>query len=205
MKATLRAGPPAWLQALPFGAVFLFFFIAPLLLIAAVSFWPTSDYELIPGFTGQNYVSIFDGCSNLAEPCVTLKTYLSTLRFSLLTWGVSLLLGFTVAYFLAFHVRSASMQTVLFVVARKCRGRQRRRRAARTGAARARSCRTASMALASSVPKKEPPVRSGGSILTDYIRSMIERRARRFDRSWRSGTGCEKCVHAVSTCSHGSE
>ena len=116
MKATLRAGPPAWLQALPFGAVFLFFFIAPLLLIAAVSFWPTSDYELIPGFTGQNYVSIFDGCSNLAEPCVTLKTYLSTLRFSLLTWGVSLLLGFTVAYFLAFHVRSASMQTVLFVV-----------------------------------------------------------------------------------------
>ena len=116
MKATLRTGPPAWLQALPFGAVFLFFFIAPLLLIAAVSFWPTSDYELVPGFTGQNYVSIFDGCSNLAEPCVTLKTYLSTLRFSLLTWGVSLLLGFTVAYFLAFHVRSASMQTVLFVV-----------------------------------------------------------------------------------------
>ena len=116
MKATLRTGPPAWLQALPFGAVFLFFFIAPLLLIAAVSFWPTSDYELVPGFTGQNYVSIFDGCSNLGEPCVTLKTYLSTLRFSLLTWGVSLLLGFTVAYFLAFHVRSASMQTVLFVV-----------------------------------------------------------------------------------------
>ena len=116
MKVGLRAGPPAWLQALPFGAVFLFFFIAPLLLIAAVSFWPTSDYELIPGFTGQNYVSIFDGCSNLAEPCVTLKTYLSTLRFSLLTWGVSLLLGFTIAYFLAFHVRSASMQTVLFVV-----------------------------------------------------------------------------------------
>ena len=116
MKVGLRAGPPAWLQALPFGAVFLFFFIAPLLLIAAVSFWPTSDYELVPGFTGQNYVSIFDGCSNFAEPCVTLKTYLSTLRFSLLTWGVSLLLGFTVAYFLAFHVRSASMQTVLFVV-----------------------------------------------------------------------------------------
>ena len=112
----LRAGPPAWLQALPFGAVFVFFFIAPLLLIAAVSFWPTSDYELIPGFTGQNYVSLFEGCSNLAEPCVTLKTYLSTLRFSLLTWVATLLLGFTVAYFLAFHVRTSSMQTVLFVI-----------------------------------------------------------------------------------------
>ncbi len=112
----LKAGPPAWLQALPFGAVFVFFFIAPLLLIAAVSFWPTSDYELVPGFTGQNYVSLFEGCSNLAEPCVTLKTYLSTLRFSLLTWFVTLLLGFTIAYFLAFHVRTSSMQTVLFVI-----------------------------------------------------------------------------------------
>jgi putative spermidine/putrescine transport system permease protein len=112
----LQSGPAAWLQALPFGAVFLFFFIMPLLLIAAVSFWPTSDYELIPGFTGQNYVSIFDKCGNLAEPCVTLKTYWSTLRFSLLTWAVSLALGFTIAYFLAFHVRSSGMQTVLFVL-----------------------------------------------------------------------------------------
>ena len=110
------SGPAAWLQALPFGAVFVFFFVAPLLLIAAVSFWPTSDYELIPGFTTQNYVSIFDGCANLAEPCVTLKTYASTLRFSLMTWAVSLVLGFTIAYFLAFHVRTPGMQTVLFVI-----------------------------------------------------------------------------------------
>jgi putative spermidine/putrescine transport system permease protein len=112
----LRAGPPAWLQALPFAAVFLFFFVAPLLLIAAVSFWPTSDYELVPGFTGQNYAAIFEGCANLAEPCVTLKTYASTLRFSLLAWAVSLLLGFTIAYFLAFHVRSPGVQTLLFVL-----------------------------------------------------------------------------------------
>lgn len=111
-----RSGPPAWLQALPFGAVFAAFFVVPLLLIVAVSFWPTSDYALVPGFTGQNYVSIFEGCSNLADPCVTLKTYVSTLRFSLLTWFVSLVLGFTIAYFLAFHVRSARMQTLLFVL-----------------------------------------------------------------------------------------
>ena len=118
MSATkkLEGGPPPWLQALPFAAVFAFFFVAPLLLIVAVSFWPTSDYALVPGFTADNYVSIFSGCSNLAEPCVTLKTYWSTLRFSFLTWAVSLLLGFTIAYFLAFHVRSAGMQTLLFVL-----------------------------------------------------------------------------------------
>lgn len=110
-----RATPP-WLQALPFAAVFLFFFVAPLVLVAAVSLWPTSDYELIPGFTFQNYENLFAGCGNLAEPCVTLKTYWSTLRFSLLTLGATLLLGFTIAYFLAFHVRSQATQTVLFVV-----------------------------------------------------------------------------------------
>jgi putative spermidine/putrescine transport system permease protein len=114
--ARREAGPPAWLQALPFAAVFVFFFIAPLLLVVAVSLWPTSDYELVPGFTFDNYATIFAGCGNLADPCVTLKTYASTLRFSLMAWAATLVLGFTIAYFLAFHVRSVAMQTLLFVV-----------------------------------------------------------------------------------------
>jgi putative spermidine/putrescine transport system permease protein len=112
----LRTGPAAWWQALPFAAVFAFFFIAPLLLIVAVSFWPTSDYALVPGFTAENYALIFQGCANLDDPCVTLKTYASTLRFTFLAWLLSLVLGFAIAYFLAFHVRSTAMQMVLFVV-----------------------------------------------------------------------------------------
>jgi len=116
MSRKVQAAPPAWLQALPFAAVFLFFFVAPLLLVAAVSLWPTSDYELKPGFTFENYATLFAGCANLAEPCVTLKTYASTVRFSLATWAVTLVLGFSIAYFLAFHVRSAATQTLLFVV-----------------------------------------------------------------------------------------
>jgi len=115
-RRRFRWAAPSWLQALPFAAVFVFFFIAPLVLVAAVSLWPTSDYELIPGFTFQNYQSIFAGCGNLAEPCVTLKTYWSTVRFSLLALVATLVLGFTIAYFLAFHVRSQAMQTVLFVI-----------------------------------------------------------------------------------------
>jgi putative spermidine/putrescine transport system permease protein len=116
MSSSRRDTVAAWWQAGPFAAVLAFFFVAPLLLIFAVSFWPTSDYELVPGFTGQNDVSIFEGCSDLAEPCVTLKTYASTLGFSLMTWGVTLVLGFAIAYFLAFHVRSPAMQTLLFVL-----------------------------------------------------------------------------------------
>jgi putative spermidine/putrescine transport system permease protein len=114
--ALARSGPPAWLQALPFAAVFVFFFVAPLLLVGAVSLWPTHEFELIPGITLQNYATIFAGCGNLADPCVTLKTYWSTLRFSLMAWAATLVLGFTIAYFLAFHVRSVTTQTLLFVV-----------------------------------------------------------------------------------------
>ena len=106
----------AWWQAAPLAAVFAVFFVVPLLLIVMVSFWNFNDYELIPDFTFKSYVSVFKGCSNTQELCVTFKTYLSTFKFSLLVWLITLLVGFAVAYFLAFHVRSGSVQTVLFVV-----------------------------------------------------------------------------------------
>ena len=66
----------AWWQAAPFTLVFVLFFLIPLALIVMVSFWYFNDYELLPGFTFKNYVSIFDGCSNMSDGlCVTLKTY----------------------------------------------------------------------------------------------------------------------------------
>ncbi|MEN3110316.1 ABC transporter permease [Uliginosibacterium paludis] len=117
MRARWRThGMPGWAQATPYSLVFLLFFIIPLALIVAVSFWDATEYEMIPAFTGKNYMSIFEGCSNTAEMCVTFKTYLSTLKFSFLAWFFTLLIGFTVAYFVAFHVRSTAMQTLLFVL-----------------------------------------------------------------------------------------
>jgi len=107
---------PAWLQALPMGGVFMLFFAMPLLLIVAVSFWPQNEYTLEPGFTLDNYVTLFNGCGSTSELCVTLKTYLSTLKFCFLVWAVTLVLGFTLAYFVAFHVPSVGAQTVLFTV-----------------------------------------------------------------------------------------
>lgn len=112
----LGQGVSAWWQAAPLTAVFAVFFVVPLLLILMVSFWNFNDYELIPDFTFKSYIAVFKGCSNTQELCVTLKTYLSTFKFSLLVWLITLVVGFAVAYFLAFHVRSGSMQTVLFVV-----------------------------------------------------------------------------------------
>ncbi|MEJ8821963.1 ABC transporter permease [Variovorax humicola] len=109
----------AWWQAAPFALVFLLFFLIPLALIAMVSLWNFNEYELIPAVTLRNYFSIFEGCSHLTDNgdfCVTLSTYISTLKFCVLVWGITLLLGFSVAYFLAFHVRTPGMQTILFVL-----------------------------------------------------------------------------------------
>jgi putative spermidine/putrescine transport system permease protein len=111
---TLRLN--AWLQATPFTLVFVLFLVLPLVLVAVVSFWRATDYELIPAFTAQNYVDVFNGCGSTAELCVTLKTYLSTLKFCFLVWLITLVIGFMVAYFLAFHVRSVGAQTLLFIV-----------------------------------------------------------------------------------------
>jgi len=106
----------AWWQAMPLSLVFVLFFLIPLALIGMVSFWDFNEYELLPDFTFKNYVSVFDGCSNTADMCVTFKTYLSTFKFSFLVWLITLVIGFTVSYFLAFHVRTSGMQTLLFVL-----------------------------------------------------------------------------------------
>ncbi len=106
----------AWWQALPLTIVFILFFLIPLALIVMVSFWDFNEYEMLPGFTFKNYISVFDGCASSGDMCVTFKTYLSTFKFSFLVWLLTLLIGFTVSYFLAFHVRSSGMQTLLFAL-----------------------------------------------------------------------------------------
>src|SRR5882757_6190280 len=108
---------PAWLQIAPFAAVFLVFFLVPLALTVMVSFWDYNEYQILPAFTVRSYAEIFEGCvDRLPDLCVTFKTYLSTLKFCLTVWLITLVVGFFVAYFLAFHVRSSTMQIALFLV-----------------------------------------------------------------------------------------
>lgn len=118
MKTSRTSAAFAWLQAAPLTAVFALFFVLPLALVVMVSFWQASEYELLPAFTAQNYLDVFTGCpvTTDGDLCVTFKTYLSTLKFGVLTWLITALLGFAIAYFLAFHVQGTLMQTVLFIV-----------------------------------------------------------------------------------------
>lgn len=107
----------AYWQAAPFALLFLLFFIVPLVLTVLVSFWTYDEYQITPDLTLQNYRDVFDGCiARLPDLCVTFATYLSTLKFCLLAWGTTLLLGFGIAYFLSFHIRTTTVQMGLFLL-----------------------------------------------------------------------------------------
>ncbi|KGK41999.1 ABC transporter permease [Nitrincola sp. A-D6] len=96
-------------QALPLTLVLLAFLVFPVVVIGIVSFWDYNSYSLIPGFILDNYQYL------LSSP-VTLQAYLNTFKYAALTWFFTLSIGFTVAYFLAFHIRSPRMQTLCFVI-----------------------------------------------------------------------------------------
>ena len=98
-----------FLQLTPLLAVLGFFFLGPILIISIVSFWDYTEFDLIPDFVFTNYAELF-------ESSVTYTIYLNTLKFTALTWLFTFLLGFGVAYFLAFHVRTLKWQIVLFLV-----------------------------------------------------------------------------------------
>lgn len=91
--------------------VFAAFFLLPLCFVIMVSFWDYNEYEMIPGFTTRGYYESFEGCvAQLPGLCTILKTYLETIKLCFLTWAFTLVIGFSVAYFLAFHIKSKSMQ-----------------------------------------------------------------------------------------------
>ncbi len=113
----LRREPTGWLQALPFTAVFALFFIVPLCLVVVVSFWDYNEFQILPAFTFRSYSETFEGClDRLPQVCTIVKTYLSTAKFCFIVWALTLVVGFIIAYFLAFHVRTLTMQMSLFLV-----------------------------------------------------------------------------------------
>jgi putative spermidine/putrescine transport system permease protein len=106
-----------YLLALPYSLVFVLFFLAPLVLVVVVSFWDYTEYSIIPDFITTNYEDIFGGCiAKLPDLCTTFATYVSTFKYVFLTWILTLVIGFVVAYFLAFCVTSLPLQIALFLL-----------------------------------------------------------------------------------------
>ena len=107
--SSVRNTVTGWLQALPLVAVLGFFLLIPIAVIVMVSFWESSAYSYSPAFILENY-------TYLLTSKVTLSVYMKTFMFTAITWLLCLLIGFTIAYFLAFHVRTLPMQISLFLL-----------------------------------------------------------------------------------------
>lgn len=115
MKTTKKIDPSkraervSWMLVTPLVCVLGFFLLLPILTIVTVSFWNFNEWSFFPDFILDNYVYHLTSA-------VTWATYLKTLKFMVLTWCFCAVIGFTVAYFLAFHVRSLPVQIALFLV-----------------------------------------------------------------------------------------
>lgn len=105
MSRTLKS----WIMVSPLAAVLLIFLILPIVMIVTVSFWQATEWSIIPAFVFENYDFLF------GSP-VTYKVFANTIKYAAITWTCTLFIGFTVAYFLAFHVRSLTWQIALFLL-----------------------------------------------------------------------------------------
>ncbi len=98
-----------WLLAAPLSLVLLVFLVAPIVMIVVVSFWGATEWSIYPAFQFDNYAF-------LLTSDVTYRVFLNTLKYAAITWACTLLIGFTVAYYLAFHIRSLTWQVALFLL-----------------------------------------------------------------------------------------
>ena len=98
-----------YLQATPLTAILMLFLVLPIATIVMVSFWDYDSIQIFPAFVFTNYEE------TITSP-VTWNTYINTLKYTVIVWAITLFVGFWVAYYLAFHIRSATTQMVLFLV-----------------------------------------------------------------------------------------
>jgi putative spermidine/putrescine transport system permease protein len=108
-RRAARASFASYLQALPLALVLCVFLLIPILTIVVVSFWDYDFARIYPAFVFTNYEETL-GSS------VTWRIYLNTLRYAAMVWALTCVIGFTVAYFLAFHVRTTGMQIICFLL-----------------------------------------------------------------------------------------
>lgn len=99
----------SWLLATPLTLILTVFLILPILLIIAVSFWTADEFSFRPDSQFGNYEYLFGSA-------VAWKVFGLTMLMTAIVWALTLVIGFTVAYFLAFHVRTLKWQMVLFLL-----------------------------------------------------------------------------------------
>jgi putative spermidine/putrescine transport system permease protein len=99
----------SWFQVSPLALILIVLFALPTVLFLIVSFYDYDRTGIYPAFLLDNYREL------LTTPA-TWRVYVSSLRFALIVWAITLFLGFNIAYFLIFHIRSNITRTVLFLL-----------------------------------------------------------------------------------------
>ena len=109
-RCRLRLSPAmvSWLQVSPLALVLLVLFALPTGLFLVVSFFDYDRVGIYPAFLLDNYRDLF------TTPA-TLRLYVSSLRFAAIVWATTLFVGFNIAYFLVFHIRSHTARAALFL------------------------------------------------------------------------------------------
>jgi putative spermidine/putrescine transport system permease protein len=110
LHAMWRKNWTAWLYVTPLMLVLIPFFLLPILVVLLASVFETDGFGgLIPTFTLANYIDVLTSAQ-------TFHLYVATLKFTVLTWFFTLIIGFLVAYFLVFHVRNQLLAIGLFLL-----------------------------------------------------------------------------------------
>jgi putative spermidine/putrescine transport system permease protein len=99
----------SWLQATPFTLIMTCLVMVPLAIIFSVSFMDYGFAEIIPEFYLGNW-------TDLLKSSLTFDTYATVFRQLAVVWTITLVLGFTISYYLIFHVRS-NMWRAIFLAA----------------------------------------------------------------------------------------
>jgi putative spermidine/putrescine transport system permease protein len=98
-----------YLQVAPLAFLMVTMVGIPLLTVVLLSFWEFDGIAVYPAFTFSNYAEV------LQSP-VTLKLFLATLKYALITLAATAIIGFTCSYFLVFYVRDLRIQIALFLL-----------------------------------------------------------------------------------------
>jgi putative spermidine/putrescine transport system permease protein len=98
----------SWLQAAPLALILLLMFVAPLAFVVVVSFFDYGRVDIYPAFMLDNYAEIFTSD-------VTIRLYLKTLEYAVVVELFTLVIGFLVAYFITFHVRTVTWRIMLML------------------------------------------------------------------------------------------
>jgi putative spermidine/putrescine transport system permease protein len=99
----------AWLLATPLALVLGIFLVIPIIMLVVVSFLDYNSVQILWSFVLDNYGQA------LSDP-VTWETFAVTIKYAVITWAITLFLGFWLSYFLAFEVRGTTWQMALFLV-----------------------------------------------------------------------------------------